>query len=123
MNDLLNKYENWIKEFMECWKELDWKRTLKTLNQNVKYYENPIDEPCSSFEEVTNLWNVVADNQKDIEYKFEIVAYNEETCIINWQMTRTMTKGNVKQEIDGIFQISLDDDEKCTYFKQWRFTR
>lgn len=120
---LKQKYENWVKEFMESWKELDWKRTLKTLNQNVKYYENPIDEPCSSFEEVTNLWNVVADNQKDIEYKFEIVAYNVETCIINWQMTRTMTNGNVKQEIDGIFQISLDEDGKCTYFKQWRFSR
>ena len=30
---------------------------------------------------------------------------------------------NTKQEIDGIFQISLDNDGKCTYFKQWRFTR
>jgi len=62
-------------------------------------------------------------NQKDIDYKFEIVSYNEDTCIINWQMTRTMTANNTKQEIDGIFQISLNEDGKCTYFKQWRFTR
>lgn len=117
------EYENWTKEFMESWKELDWKRTLKTLNPNVKYYENPIDNPCGNFEEVTKLWNVVADNQKDIEYKFDIVAFNDETCIVNWQMTRTMTKNNTKQEIDGIFQISLDENGKCTYFKQWRFTR
>ena len=117
------KYEIWTREFMDSWKELDWRRTLKTLNKNVKYYENPIDKPCSNFEEVTNLWNVVADNQKDIEYKFEIVAHNDETCIVNWQMTRVMTKDNTKQEIDGIFQISLDEEGKCTYFKQWRFTR
>lgn len=116
-------YEKWTKEFMDSWKELDWKRTLKTLSKDVKYYENPIDEPCSNFEEVTNLWSVVAENQKDIEYKFEILIYNEETCIINWQMTRTMTEGNIKQEIDGIFQISLDKEGKCTYFKQWRFSR
>lgn len=38
-------------------------------------------------------------------------------------MTRIMTKTNIKQEIDGIFQISLDKDGKCSYFKQWRFTR
>ena len=117
------KYENWTREFMDSWKELDWKRTLKLLNKNVKYYENPIDKPCRNFEEVTNLWNVVADNQKDIEYKFKILAHNDETCIVNWQMTRVMTKGNTKQEIDGIFQISLDEEGKCTYFKQWRFTR
>lgn len=120
---LKENYEKWTKEFMESWKELDWKRTLKTLDKNVKYYENPIDEPCKNFDEVTGLWNVVADNQKDISYKFDVVAYNENTAIINWQMTRTMTKNNVKQEIDGIFQISLNNENKCTYFKQWRFMR
>lgn len=120
---MLEKYNNWTKEFMESWKELDWKRTLETLDKEVKYYENPIDEPCASFDEVINLWNVVADNQKDINYKYEIVAYNENTCIINFKMTRTMTANNVKQEIDGIFQISLNEEGKCIYFKQWRFTR
>ena len=108
---------------MESWKELDWKRTLNILDKDVEYYENPIDQPCSDFEEVTNLWNVVADNQKDISYRFQIVAYDENTCIINWQMTRTMTKTDSKQEIDGIFQISLNENGKCTFFKQWRFTR
>ena len=120
---MLEKYNNWTKEFMESWKELDWKRTLKILAKEVKYYENPIDEPCKTFEDVINLWNVVADNQKDINYKFDITAYGENTCIINWQMTRTMTDTNTKQEIDGIFQVSVNDDGKCTYFKQWRFTR
>ena len=117
------KYEHWTKEFMESWKNLEWERTLKTLSESVKYYENPLDNPCSSFEEVTNLWNIVADNQKDIDYAFKIISCNEETCIINWQMTRTMTKTNVRQEIDGIFQIALDSEGECTYFKQWRFTR
>ena len=117
------KYENWAKEFMESWKDLDWKKTLDTLDKDVKYYENPINAPCANFDEVTNLWNVVADNQKDISYKFEILSFNEETCIINWQMTRTMTKTDTKQEIDGIFQVSVNDEGKCTYFKQWRFTR
>ena len=110
MQVLLNKYDKWTKDFMESWKELDWQRTLELLDKNVKYYENPIDNPCGNFEEVTKLWNVVADNQKDIKYKFDIVAFNDETCIINWQMTRTMTKNNTKQEIDGIFQISLDEN-------------
>lgn len=108
---------------MDSWKELDWKRTLNTLDKNVEYYENPIDKPCENFEQVTSLWNIVADNQKDIDYKFEIISFNENICIINWQMTRVMTVNNQKQEIDGIFQISLNEDGLCTYFKQWRYTR
>ena len=117
------KYNRWIKEFMDSWKALDWERTVKTLDQNVEYYENPIDQSCSSFDEVIGLWNVVADNQKDIDYRYEILSCNEDTCIVNFQMTRTMTSTGKKQEIDGIFQISLNEDLKCTFFKQWRFTR
>ena len=117
------KYDKWIKEFMESWKQLDYERTLKTLSNDVKYYENPIDEPCKNFDEVINLWNVVSDNQKDIDYKYEIISFDDNVCIVNWQMTRTMTKTNTRQEIDGIFQISLDKEGKCIYFKQWRFTR
>lgn len=116
-------YQKWTTEFMESWKNLDWKKTLETLDKNVEYYENPLDKPCANFEEVTNLWSVVADNQKDIDYDFQIIAYDENTCIINWQMTRTMTNTNTRQEIDGIFQVSVNKDTKCTYFKQWRFTR
>lgn len=123
MDNLFNKYDKWTKEFMESWKDLDWKRTLETLSKNVEYYENPIDKPCTNFKEVESLWNVVADNQKDIEYEYQIVSFNEDTCIINWQMTRVMTKTETKQEIDGIFQVSVNDDGLCTSFKQWRFTR
>ncbi len=120
---MYKEYEQWTHEFMEAWKQLDWEKVLTTLDENVKYYENPIDEPCKNFDEVIELWKIVEENQKDIEYKFNIVAFNDNTCIINWQMKRTMVKTNLEQEIDGIFQISLNEDNKCTFFKQWRFTR
>ena len=68
---------------MDSWKSLDWKRTLELFSKNVQYYENPIDEPCSNFDEVTKLWEIVADNQKDIEYKYNIISYTEDICIIN----------------------------------------
>lgn len=70
-----------------------------------------------------HLWDVVADNQKDINYQYKILSYNEEICIVNFWMTRTMISTGKRQEIDGIFQISLNDNLKCTFFKQWRFTR
>lgn len=108
---------------MKSWKKLDYETTLNTLDKNIEYYENPIDKPCKDFNEVISLWNIVGDNQKDIDYKYEILCYDENMCIINWQMNRTMTKDNTKQLIDGIFEISLNKEGKFTYFKQWRYTR
>lgn len=123
MDNIFNKYNEWTRDFMESWKNLDWKKTLELLSKDVEYYENPIDKPCENFDEVTKLWCIVGENQKDIEYTFKIISFDEKICIINWQMRRTMTSNNAKQEIDGIFQISLNDKGLCTYFKQWRFTR
>lgn len=42
--------------------------------------------------------------------------------IVNIIERKRDKKELTKQEIDGIFQISLNDEGKCTYFKQWRFT-
>ena len=81
-------------------------------------YENLIDLPWETFSKVVNLWNIVADNQKFLSYDYEIICYDKNYCIINWKMKRIITKQNVSQEIDGIFQISLNNESKCIFFKQ-----
>lgn len=117
------KYESWAKEFLESWKELDWKRTLKVIDKDCKYYENPIDEPCKSFDEIVKLWEVVEKNQKDITYDYKIVVHDDDVAIVNFKMKRTFIPTNSVQEIDGIFEISVNEEGLCTLFKQWRFTR
>ena len=64
--------------------------------------------------------DIVPLNQSNIQYSYEIVVSNDNVCVANWKMTRIIN-GN-KQFIDGIFQISLNDDNLCNYFKQWRYT-
>lgn len=117
-------YDLWMTNFMNSWKALDGEKTTQWLSKDVKYYETPDREPCKSWEEVLDLWIVVPKNQKDITYSFEIVCSTDDVAIINWKMNRTLItdNGNVKQNIDGIFQISLDNDNKCKFFKQWRYT-
>ena len=34
---LEKRYQDWMDEFMDSWKELNWERTLNTLDKNVKY--------------------------------------------------------------------------------------
>ena len=47
------------------------------------------------------------------KYSFKILYETKDFAIVNWQMERTMN-GN-PQKIDGIFQISLNDENKLTY--------
>ncbi len=121
---MLSSYSEWATKFMESWKALDGEKTAELLSRDVKYYETPNGEPCASWDEVLGLWRVVPRNQKDITYSFDIICYSQEVCIINWKMNRVFINGSKesKQSIDGIFQISLDKEGKCNFFKQWRHT-
>lgn len=116
----MKNYKLWLEKFMESWKNLEGKKTTELFSKDVKYYETPLGEPCKTWEEVEGLWSVVNYNQKVQSYNFKILCQTEQFAIVNWQMERTIN--GTKQKIDGIFQISLNEENKLTYFKQWRAT-
>lgn len=118
-------YENWTKKMMESWKNLEGAKTANLFSKDVEYYETLDTAPCKTFQEVVDLWKIVPENQSKIEYNFSVIACDENCGIINWIMNRTIStsSGEVNQYIDGIFQIKLDSEQKCCYFKQWRFTK
>lgn len=121
---LNQKYCLWMDGFMESWKNLEGVKTIEWLAPDVKYYESPDGEPCSSLEEVSELWAIVPENQRDITYSYEVICSDESFCIFNWKMNRTLLTADkeVHQHINGIFQVAVNEDNKCTFFKQWRNT-
>ena len=120
-----NKYQEWTTLMMESWRKLEGAKTADLFSEDVEYYETLDAPPCNSFTDVKKLWEVVPQNQSNISYKFEILSTNDDCGVINWKMNRTLkTEMSVlHQYIDGIFQIKLNDNGKCYYFKQWRFTK
>jgi hypothetical protein len=122
---MYQRYEKWVRAMMNSWQNLDGAKTADLFALDVTYYETLDTAPCSSWEVVAKLWEVVPVNQKDIEYSFEVICHDEICGIVNWKMNRKLIAESkiIKQYIDGIFQIKLDDDEKCCFFKQWRFTK
>lgn len=121
---MLSNYMTWVTKFMDSWKALDGERTTELFSKDVKYFETPNGEPCASWNEVLELWRVVPQNQRDITYSYDVVCYSKDVCIVNWKMKRMFINGVSErvQHIDGIFQISLDENGKCNFFKQWRHT-
>lgn len=119
----MKNYKSFIKKFMDSWKDLEGEKTCELMADNLQYFENPIDPPLTSKREVLPLWKIVPENQKDINYSGEILFYDENSCIYHFVMQRTMTKTGKRQNIDGVFEIKLNDANKLTYFKQWRFVK
>lgn len=119
----MKNYNEFLTKFMDSWKNLEGEKTCDLMARNLEYFENPIDEPLKTVDLVKPLWTVVPNNQKDITYNGEILFEDHERCIYHFTMKRTMINSNKIQHIDGIFEIKLDENNKLTYFKQWRFTK
>lgn len=119
----MKNYNKFLTEFMDSWKNLEGEKTCDLMAENLEYFENPIDAPLTTKESVKPLWAIVPNNQKDISYSGKILFENEEKCLYHFSMKRTLTNTNITQHIDGVFEIKLDENNKLTYFKQWRFTK
>ena len=109
--------------FMEGWKNRDVERVMSTIAEDCAYYETVFDKPCLDIHAIRRLWEVAPEYQKDIEYSYEILAENEKCGIIHFRLTRTVLATGNRVEMDGIFQVSLDEAGRCTYFKQWLSVR
>ena len=68
------------------------------------------------------MWAIVPKNQSNIYYEGNILFEDDDHCIYHFLMQRTMATGKI-QNIDGIFEIKLNENNLLTYFKQWRFTK
>lgn len=77
-------FEKWIEKFMTGWKERDFDAVVKTSAKDCQYFENVFGPPCKSFEDIRKLWEVVPEDQKDITFKYEILAENNELCLVNF---------------------------------------
>ena len=119
----MKDYNKFLISFMDSWKNLEGEKTCDLMAENLEYFENPIDKPLTNKEDVKPLWKIVPDNQKDISYSGNILFENEDSCIYHFKMKRTIVSTNKVQEIDGVFEIKLDENNLLTYFKQWRFTK
>lgn len=116
-------FQMWLDKLGKAWVEKDPDAVLNLFDQTIKYFENVLDEPYIGKEKVYDLWKVVPESQKDISFIGEILMTKGNIAIANWKAKFTKIMSGEIEEIDGIFLFELNDDGKCTLFKQWESVR
>lgn len=118
------KLDVWLSKFGQAWCARNVELVMLLFaKDDIIYYESAFSTPITSWESVKKLWEVVPANQKNITFTYEIILCSKNQGIINWKVSRFFIPENENQSIDGIFQISLNENGLCTYFKQWRMVK
>jgi len=114
-----NSFKNWLDTLGQAWITRDPKAAANICAKNVLYFETPFDKPLTSKKEVENIWQEVPASQKDIEFSYGIVSVNNEVGIAKWRASFTRLPSEVRDTLDGIYIVELDDNGLCTEFHQW----
>lgn len=112
------EFDNWLKNLKKIWETKNPDAVIDICADKFFWYETPFDKPLTKREQLLKEWQSVL-QQDDIHITYDILSINENIGIVNWHAAFTRLPSKEKVELDGIFQVSLNDQGKCTEFRQW----
>lgn len=106
----MNNLENWCESLKRFWQNKEIDKIINLFDDNVIYYETP-NCKLESINQVREAWNEIKEqNTNNIEMK--VLCEEDNKCIANFILKDELT-------YDMIYEIELNDTNKCIYFKQW----
>lgn len=115
----LKSLSKWLDDLGQAWINRNPKAAAEICAENVLYFENPFDKPLTSRKEVEEIWHEVPNYQKDIKFSYEIISVNKQVGIAKWRASFTRLPSGIRDTLDGIYLVKLDNDGLCKEFHQW----
>jgi hypothetical protein len=112
-------FKKWLEMLGQAWINRDPKGAADICIEDVVYHETPFGEPLKSRKEVEKIWDEVPRSQKDVEFGYEILTVTEEQGIARWWASFTRVPSGLRDTLDGIFVVRLEDNGLCKEFHQW----
>lgn len=120
MNALtLERFTTWLTEYGRASAVNDPRASADLFAPDARYYENPFDEPMVGREAIYEYWNKGAQNLKDKESTFEILAVKGGTVIARWRSSFTVIESGKRLALDCLFVAEFDDGGLCRTFREW----
>lgn len=106
----MDNYYNWCLNLKENWKAKNVQRVMELFDQKAEYYETPTTK-INTMQEIQQMWEEIESQNTD-NIEFNILCQNRECCIVNFILKDD-------RSYDMIYQVKLNNENKCIFLKQW----
>ena len=111
--------EKWLAGYERAWESRDAARAADLFTPKASYHEMPFDAPKAGQAGIREYWSSVTADQRDIDFKWQIVGVNGQTGVAHWSATFTAASTGARVELDGVFILKFDADGRCSELREW----
>jgi len=105
----MSNYQIWCQNLLDFWQQKEITKIVGLFSEDVIYYEEPNHQ--ISYNDLEEVWTEIK-NQDTTNLQFKILVEENNKCVANF-----LLKG--EKTYDMIYEIELNEENMCRYFKQW----
>ena len=111
--------EKWLAGYERAWESRDAARAAELFTPNASYHEMPFEAPKAGQAGIREYWSSVTADQRDIDFKSQVIAVNGQTGVAHWSATFTAPSTGARVELDGMFVLTFDANGRCSELREW----
>ena len=114
-----HEFDRWLKTYGAAWEAKDAGAFTALFSEDVRYYWTPFEEPKKGRDGVAAAFSSAVANQRDIHFRYEILAVDEARCVARWWCSLTRPATGHRVQLDGILMVEPAADGLCRAFREW----
>lgn len=115
----VEQFKSWLETYGRAWEARDPQAAADLFSEDATYQERPFSEPMRGRSSIFEYWSHVARTWERVQFAYEIVTVTEESGIAHWWASMTHVRSREGVRLDGIFIISLDNQNRCKKLQEW----
>lgn len=115
----LEQFTTWMDRLKQSWEHLDPQGAVALFADDAIYQSGPFHRPLEGLPTIQEFWVRAAHAQHNVEFKYEILGIGPQGGIAHWEAAFIREPSHHRIEADGICVVELNDEGKCSRFREW----
>jgi SnoaL-like domain len=114
----------WLEAYGEAYEQQDPDAAAVLFTPDATYQWGPFGELLHGREEIRAKWAEGIDpDEGGVTFAHELLAVTDTIGIARWMASYAYPREGRLVRYDGVFAFSLNDESRCTGFREWWNTR
>ena len=111
--------QSWLSRYEQAWETRSASAAAALFSEDAVYREAPFEKPMQGRSAISQYWTTVTADQRDIDFRYEVIAVNGATGIAHWSAVFKLESTGERVALDGVFVLSFNAAGQCTLLREW----